>query len=334
MTLERFLGEREAGWRELARLLAEADGRPERLAPERLRALGAGYRAVAADLAFARRAFPRDPVVRRLEALALAGRQAVYADAPGRRSPWHFLTTGYYVRVLERPLALAVAAAFLVLPLLLGGLWALDDPAAAIGIVPGEFQGAAEPGSGSGAGSLSPGEQAALSTQIFTNNIQVTFLAVAGGMTAGLGTAAVTLYNGGFVGVLGGLSIGAGPDVSERFFSLVVPHGVLELSLIVVAAGAGLRLGWALIAPGTLTRAQSLRAEAVPALEVVLGTVPWLVACGLVEGFVTGSAPGLGFALFVGIGLGVLYWTLVLWRGKSGRRGRSSYSRAAALAPR
>lgn len=328
MTLERFLAEREPGWRALEALLSEARGKPERLAPARLRALGTHYREVAADLAFARRAFGQDPVVRRLERLALAGRQAVYADEPHRQSLTRFLTTGYYRRVRERPVPLALAAAFLFVPMLLSGLWALDDPAAAIGIVPGEFQGAAEPGSGSGAGSLSLSEEAAFSSQILTNNIRVTFLAVAGGMLAGLGTAAVTIFNGGFIGALGGLSIGAGPEVSERFFSLVAAHGVLELSLIVVAAGAGLRLGWAMIDPGTLTRGRSIRAQARPALEVVLGTVPWVVVAGLVEGFVTGSAPGLAFALVVGTSLGALYWTLVVWRG------RADQSRAAALAPR
>ena len=320
MNLDRFVSEREPGWTALEALLAEAGGRPERLGPARLRELGAVYRAVAADLAFARRTFPRDPVVGRLERLVLAGRQAVYADAPRRQSLLHFLTTGYYRRVAERPVPLAIAAALLFLPMLLAGLWALDDPAAAIGIVPAEFQGAAEPGSGSGAGSLSVAEEAAFSTEIFTNNVRVTFLAVAGGMLAGLGTAAVTIFNGGFIGALGGLSIGAGPEVSERFFSLVVAHGVLELSLIVVAASAGLRIGWAMIDPGTLTRAQSVVAEARPALEVVLGTVPWVVLAGLVEGFVTGSAPGLAFALAVGFGLGGLYWGLVVWRGAAGGR--------------
>jgi len=326
VTLERFLSEREPGWKALEALLARAGGRPERLPPAQVRELGAAYRAVAADLAFARRAFGRDPVVARLERLALAGRQAVYADEPRRQSLLAFLTTGYYRRVAERPVALAVAAALLLVPMLLAGLWALDDPAAAIGIVPAEFQGAAEPGSGSGAGSLSLSQEAAFSTQIFTNNIQVTFLAVAGGILAGLGTAAVTIFNGGFIGALGGLSLGAGPEVSERFFSLVAAHGVLELSLIVVAASAGLRIGWAMIDPGRLTRGQSVRAQARPAIELVLGTVPWVVVAGLVEGFVTGSAPGLGFALAVGFGLGGLYWALVLWRGRQ--------SRAAALAPR
>lgn len=317
MTLERFLFEREGGWRELEALLEQARGKPERLGATRLLALGARYRAVTADLAFARRAFPGDPLCARLERLALAGRQAVYADEPGRRSLLHFLTTGYYRRVLERPVPLLLAAALLLAPMVLAAVWALDDPAAAIGIVPEQFQGAAEPGSGTGAGSLSAAEQAALSSEILTNNLRVGFLAVAGGMLAGLGTAAVTIFNGGFIGAIAGLAIGG--EAATRFFSLVAPHGVLELSTIVVEATAGLRLGWAMIDPGTLTRVQSVRAEARPAVELVLGTIPWVILAGLVEGFVTGSAPGFTAALAIGVGLGALFWALVLWRGRQSR---------------
>ena len=98
---------------------------------------------------------------------------------------------------------------------------------------------------------------------------------------------------------------------------LVVPHGVLELSCIAVAAAAGLRIGWALVEPGTLTRGQSLRREARPAMEMVLGTMPWLVLAGLVEGFVTGSTGGLGGAIVVGGGLGAVFWGLAAWRGRS-----------------
>jgi uncharacterized membrane protein SpoIIM required for sporulation len=327
VTLERFLSEREGGWRELEALLGRARGKPERLGADGVRTLGARYRAVAADLAFARRAFPGDPVVARLERLTLQARPAVYADEPGRQSLLAFLTTGYYRRVLERPGLLGLAALLLLVPLALCVFWGLDDPASAIGVVPDEFQGGGEPGSGSGAGSLSTAQEAAFSAQILTNNIRVGFLAVAGGMLAGLGTAAVTVYNGVFIGALIGLY--SGGDDAGRFFSLIIPHGVLELSTIIVMASAGLRIGWAMIAPGTLTRMQSLQAEARPALELVLGTIPWVVLAGLVEGFVTGSAPSLTAAVVVGVALGVLYWGVIAWRGRA-----RPQSRAAALAVR
>ena len=191
MKLDRFVAEREPGWTSLRTLLRDAGTKPERLDPAQLRRLGGLYRAAAADLAFARRAFPHDPVTRQLERLVIDARQAVYADSGARRSLRWFLTRGYWQRVRERPWALATALVLLFAPMVLAAVWAIDDPAAAIGVVPAQFQGAAEPGSG-GAGALSGGDEAALSSEIFTNNIRVTFLAIAGGIFGGLGTAAVT----------------------------------------------------------------------------------------------------------------------------------------------
>jgi uncharacterized membrane protein SpoIIM required for sporulation len=314
MRLDRFVAERRDAWTELEALLESAGTKPERLGMSGVLRLGALYRRAAADLSLARAAFPGDPVEKRLETLVLRSRQLVYGDTR-RATVVSFFTTRYWQRVTERPLALVAAAALLFVPMALAAVWALDDPYAAMGVVPAEFQGAAEPGDGPGA--LPASQQAALSSEIFTNNIRVSLLAIAGGVLLGLGTAAVLIFNGTFIGALGGLAGGGGH--AEAFFTLVLPHGVLELSLIVVAAAAGLRLGWAIVDPGPRTRMESARIEARPAMAMVLGTIPWFVLAGLVEGFVTGSLPGLGAAIAVGVGLGVLYWALLLWRGRQTR---------------
>jgi uncharacterized membrane protein SpoIIM required for sporulation len=183
--------------------------------------------------------------------------------------------------------------------------------------VPDEYQSVTEPRPEGQDLGLTTEEQAAFSSQILTNNIRVSLLAFAAGILAGLGTAAVLILNGVLFGTVAGLAIGAGNG--SPFFELVSAHGVLELSCIVVAGAAGMKLGWSLVEPGTATRGAALRREAVPALAVVLGTAPWLVVAGIVEGFVTGSGTGLVGALGVGFVLGVLYWTLVLVLGRPAR---------------
>jgi uncharacterized membrane protein SpoIIM required for sporulation len=213
-------------------------------------------------------------------------------------------------------------------PLALAAFWAIDDPAAALGVVPTQFQDAADPSSGGAF--LSPGEEAALSSAIYTNNIRVTFIAIAGGIFLGLGSAAITIFNGGFVGALVGLTIENG-RIGD-LLQFVLPHGVLEMSCIAVACSAGLRLGWSLINPGNLTRGASLRQEARPAMEIVLGTMPWLVVAGLTEGFVSPRHPSLPVATIVGLFLAVTYWTLVVVRGRVG--GDPSHTRPLALARR
>jgi uncharacterized membrane protein SpoIIM required for sporulation len=312
MDVDRFVRERAEGWEELAALVREAGTRPQRLGAEPLLRLGRRYRSAAADLALARRLFPSDPQTRRLERLVADARQSVYATDARRRSLVDFLTTGYWQRVREHRLALLAGLALLLVPLALAAVWAVDDPAAAIGVVPTQFQDAADPGAGGAA--LSPGEEAALSSEIYTNNIQVTFLAIAGGMLLGLGSAAVTIFNGGFVGALVGLTIENG-SIGD-LLRFVLPHGLLELSCIAVSCTAGLRLGWALIDPGPLTRGASLRQAARPAMELVLGTMPWLVVAGVIEGFVSPRQPSLPVSIAVGVAAAGTYWTLVIVRGR------------------
>jgi uncharacterized membrane protein SpoIIM required for sporulation len=311
MDVDRFTRERAAGWDELQGLVRAAGPRPQRLGSEPLLRLGRRYRAAAADLALARRLFPGDQVTRRLERLVADARQSVYATEPRRRTLRSFLATGYWRRVQERRVALLTALALLFVPMALAAVWAVDDPAAALGIVPGEFHEAAEPGGGGG---LSTGEEAAFSSAVYTNNIRVTFLVVAGGVLLGLGSAAVTIFNGGFIGALFGLTIENG--TFDELLRFVLPHGLLELSCITVSCAAGLRLGWAIVDPGPMTRGASLRREARAAVEIVLGTMPWLVLAGVIEGFVSPGEPPLAVSAAVGLVPAAAFWALVLWRGR------------------
>jgi uncharacterized membrane protein SpoIIM required for sporulation len=140
-------------------------------------------------------------------------------------------------------------------------------------------------------------------------------MAFGAGLAAGLGSALVLVSNGAILGAVGGVAAGAGN--LRPFVDLVTPHGVLELSCIVVAGASGLRLGWAIVSPGPRRRGVALREEARRTVLVVLGTAPWLVVAGLVEGFADPAALGLGGVLGMGFGLGALYWALVVWRGRA-----------------
>ena len=313
MNLERFLQERQPAWAELDSLVRAAKRRPERLGPDGVRRLGSLYRRAAADLALGRRRFPLEPAVAALDDLVGRARHLVYESEARRQSPVQFFVTGYWRRVLERPAPLLVAAALLLGCGALSGAWAVADPGSAVTLVPAELRSVTEPRGADGPG-LSSAASAAFSSMVFTNNIRVTFLAFAGGMVLGLGTAAVLLYNGALLGVVGGLAASSGNGAS--LLEAVAPHGVLELSCIVVAGAAGLRLGWAIVEPGRGRRSDAMVAEARRAVELALGTAPWLVLAGLVEGYVTPAWLGPGPATLVGVVLGGVYWALVAWRGR------------------
>jgi uncharacterized membrane protein SpoIIM required for sporulation len=332
VNLDRFHSTRGERWAELEDLVRQAGGKPERLGPDRVRRIGRLYRATAADLAVARRRFPGDPVVARLERLTVAARQAVYAERQRRLSPTRFFGTDYWRRVRERPGLLLLAAVLLIVPGVLGGIWATEDPGAAIGLVPEDFLPTVEsPGGDRG---LSADEKGAFSSAVLTNNIQVSFLALAAGIAVGLGTVFVLIYNGLVLGVVFGLTIenGQGAPLVEQVGS----HGILELSCIVVAAAAGLRLGESILRPGRRKRTDALVDEARGAVEIVLGTAPWLVLAGFVEGFVSPEGIGVAAALIVGGTIAAVYWTLVFTRGRPAEAERSEplHSRARAFALR
>ena len=313
MNVDRFLQDRESSWSELDDLIRRGRRRPGRLGAERIRRLGALYRSAAADLALARRQLPGDPVVVRLTDLVGRARHVVYGSAARRGSVVRFVTRDYWRLVAERPLPLLVSATLLFAPASLAGAWALHDRPAALGLVPSEFRDVT--GSQRPWHEVPAGDQAAFSTAVLTNNIEVTVVAFAGGITLGLLTAASLIFNGVLLGAIGGLMIGAGNAVG--FVDLVTGHGVLELTCIVVAGAAGLRLGWSIVDPGRRSRTASLVAEGRRSIGLVVGTAPWLVVAGIVEGFrATLSNAGLGAVVGVGVGLGALYWGLVILLGR------------------
>jgi uncharacterized membrane protein SpoIIM required for sporulation len=312
VNLEAFLRSRQPDWTELDGLVRRARGRPERLGADGVRRLGALYRGAVADLARGRRTSPGDPAVRALEELVNRARATIYVAQPRTGSGREYFSRGYWQAVRERGPIVALAWVLLLGSAALVATWALHDPGAAAGLVPGSLAGGG--GGPHRAIGLAAGQAAALSISIFTNNIGVTFSAFASGIAFGIGPAFFLLYNGAVLGAVGGIAAatGHGTDVIE----LIVPHGILELSCIAVSAAAGMRMGWALVEPGRRRRTEALAAEAPRAVLLVLATAPWLIVAGLVEGFVTPHHLPLLPALAVGVGIAAPYWAFVARLGR------------------
>jgi uncharacterized membrane protein SpoIIM required for sporulation len=251
-----------------------------------------------------------------LEDLVARARATIYAVAPKRGSALNYLSSGYWRAVRERGRIVLLAWVLMLGAAALAVLWAKHDPGAAAGVVPGSLAGGG--GGPHRAIGLAADQAAALSISIFTNNIGVTFTSFASGIAFGVVPAFLLLYNGLLLGAVAGIASSAGhtADVIE----LIVPHGLLELSCIAVSAAAGMRMGWALVEPGSRTRAQALSAEAPRAVLVVLATAPWLVLAGLVEGFVTPHHLPLLPALAIGVGLAAPYWAAVALLGRNRNR--------------
>lgn len=91
------------------------------------------------------------------------------------------------------------------------------------------------------------------------------------------------LFNGSFFGAVAAHLTNNG--MSEPFFTFVIAHGAPELTAIVLAGGAGLRLGWALLAPGPWTRLDALRQSASEAMPVMYGAFALLLMAAFIEAF-------------------------------------------------
>lgn len=153
-------------------------------------------------------------------------------------------------------------------------------------------------------------------SDVTTNNIQVSVLAFGLGALGGLPGAFVLFQNGATLGAVAAIMADRGEFVGT-FLAYVLPHGLLELTAITVAGGAGMRVGWALFSPGDRSRSTALGDEGRRSVTIILGTALAFLAAGLVEGFVTG-APALpvGVKLAVGTAAWGAYLVWVLGRGR------------------
>jgi len=319
---ERFVRTRRQMWQRLSALTDKAQSqRLQSLSDDELHELGTLYRRAASDLARAKTRYVSTnsgrELVRSLNDLVLRAHTQVYSAPPPQPvNALGFLLYGFPIAFRRHWRAIALAAIFMFLPGLLSYLTVVSNPDSATLFVP---EGAIKQVQKRAAENIVVGWGARtefeglvsspeISSEIMTNNIRVTILAVAFGATAGIGTALVLLGNGLMIGGLAGVATHVEADL--LFWAVILPHGVLELTAICIAGGAGLLIGRALWAPGDLPRRDALKIAGSEAVQLLAGVAVLLVIAGLIEGFVT-PLPlppilKLGFALGTGVAL-ILY---------------------------
>lgn len=143
-----------------------------------------------------------------------------------------------------------------------------------------------------------------LSSFLMINNLTVALKCVALGISAGLGTFYVLLQNALMLGAV--LGLGAFHNKLLLMAAVVAPHGVVELSAVVVAGAAGLRLGYAVINPGDLLRRDALRVAGQQTGNLALSTIPMFIFAGLVEGLISPIHSGPLASISFRMGLGIV----------------------------
>ena len=156
----------------------------------------------------------------------------------------------------------------------------------------------------------------AASSSIMTNNITVSFITFAWGITAGIGTVFSLVFNGVMIGVVG--TACWLNDMSLSLWSFVAPHGVLELPAIFIAGGAGLRIAQGMLFPGLLSRRDSLAKAGGEAVRLLMGTVPILIIAGSIEGFISPSALPWQWKFTLAGAIAVIFFSYLFFCARDG----------------
>jgi uncharacterized membrane protein SpoIIM required for sporulation len=317
MQPEELYAARKDNWEALVRLLDRSQGGMDQLSPDDVRLLGQYYRSATADLAVAQRDFPRHRVTVYLNRLVARSHSVIYRGEPlALRKIWRFVVAGYPRAYRQAfPFILTAALLFFV-PALLVGLLTYARPDTARWTLPAQIQDNVRQLQEQDLWTDIPvGERPYASSFIAQNNIRVSFLAFAGGVTGGLLTLYLMLVNGLILGGLSGVAWHYG--VGFELWTFVIGHGVVELSVIFIAGGAGLMLGWSILRPGYLRRRDALAQAAVQAVRLVAGCIPLLLIAGTIEGFISpAEALPWPFKWATGLLTGLLLYTYLLFGGR------------------
>ncbi len=323
MDVDAYVMAHAAEWQRLEHLVR----RRRRLSGPEVDELVSLYQRVTTHLSAVRAAAHDPALVARLSTLVARARAAVTgAHTPAWRDIGRFALVSFPVTAYRaRWWWLGSALGSLALALL-AGWWIARSPRVQIGIAPPaqirqlvgqEFR-----------GYYSQYAATSFAAKVWTNNAWVAAQSLIFGIVLGIPTLVVLAGNALNIGVDGGLmfAYGRGPE----FFGLVLPHGLLELTAVFLAAGAGLRLGWCIIDPGRRPRGQALAEEGRATIGLALGLIVVLLVSGVIEAFVTPSPLPTWARILIGVCAETAFLTYVIVLGRRGlRAGRSGDIEAA-----
>ena len=161
------------------------------------------------------------------------------------------------------------------------------------------------------------GEASGFAARVWTNNAWITVQAVVFGVT-GFWPVVMLVQNGLNIGLSAGV-MGAYGGL-DTFFVFILPHGLLEITAVLVGAGAGLRTFWAWVRPGPVPRLWALSRAARALVTVAIGLVPVLLVAGFIEAFVTPSSLPPAVRIAIGAAAWLAFMVFMLGRGRQVRR--------------
>ncbi len=286
MTIDGFISAHKQDWDRLAELTRKAGRDARGLSPEELTELSHGYQRASTHLSLARARFGDAALTADLSRLVARAAAVLYGTKPRTwRAAGRFARDTFPAALWHSRAFMLWSTLLFLVPALVTGAWLSASPAAleATGSEAAREAYVTE----DFADYYTAQPSAQFATEVTVNNIQVAILAFAGGGLAALPTLWIMAVNGVQVGAAGGMFAATGE--LGRFFGLILPHGLLELTAVFIAGGAGLRVGWTIVDPGDRRRGTALAEEGRRAVTILIGLVAVFLTAGLIEGFVTGA---------------------------------------------
>lgn len=317
---DRFVALRQTAWEAFRTRAVELERTGvAHLAGDEVLAFAGEYRAVAADLARASTYGVDQRTVAHLERIVTTGHNALYGMHRVRRLPARRLFLGVLpAAVVRHRRAVITAALLFLIPAAIGFGLLRERPAVALEVLPETMLARAAAGTARQAEGVGYAETPSpylplVASSVITNNVQVAFGAFAFGITAGIGTVLLLVFNGLFFGAVMGHFANVG--VAGWLLTFVAGHGVLELTAIFIAGGAGLLVARALIAPGDLARTDALVIAGREAMRLLGAATSLLLLAGTIEGLLSASDAPATLKLAVSAATAVLL-ALYLAAGK------------------
>jgi uncharacterized membrane protein SpoIIM required for sporulation len=318
MDVDAFVVQHQLGWLRLDQLTKIAR-HPKKLTPPELDELLNLYQSTSSHLAFARGTYRSEQALLSRLTMSVAAANGVLhgqANVAGRNLIVGFLTRSFPAAVWHIRRFVVVAALLTILPWAALQIWVAKSPAAFSGVGDKAVTAAYVDNRFEDYYRSQPAEDFA--SQVFFNNILVGVLAFVTGIFLCVMTVIVLVYNGANVGIAGGLFTHVGRW--QQFWGLILPHGLLELSAVIVAGAAGLRIGWTVIDPGDRRRMAAIAAEGRRTGVILTGLVGAFGVAAMIEGFVTGSGWPTPVRLGIGIAAFAAFWGSILILGPRAER--------------
>lgn len=314
MSESHFIETYRPTWRRLERLLDEAESDHP---AERLDDLPELYRRTCQHLSIAKHRGYRASVIERLNHLVERGHAQLYENRLGHWAPFlEYARAGFARDVREEWHLFALAALLFVGAYGAMFLWLQWQPEWGYHVLGPQM--AQEVETMYAEPSVRPPEATDSDVKMFGfyiyNNVSIALRTFASGLLAGVGAIFLLLHNGAMIGAIAGHVQNAG--FGHHLWPFIIGHGAFELTAIVLAGQAGLKIGFAPIWPGRRGRLRALREEARESVGLVAGVVVMLLLAAFVEAFWSPSTAPPSAKYAVG---GVLWTAVVVYFGFAGR---------------